>query len=303
MATSVGGVLTGRGADFILIDDPMKPSDAMSESRRAGVNEWYDNTLYSRLNDKNKGAIVIVMQRLHEDDLVGHVLKQEGWEVISLPAIAEVDERFVVTTPFGERRYSRRVGEALHPERESLATLDQIRRTLGEYNFAGQYQQTPAPAGGGMVKEAWFRRYKPEDQPQTIRPSHPELGHGKQAERACRLFGLHDLGLQGVEFLSAECLSQEALLSGSQACCCRTEPAVQPNHHPHRGQSLWNPAHPGADRCRHVESDTLQAGRRQDHAPALTNGDDREWLRPSADRGALAARLPQRADDVSERAL
>ena len=168
MATSVGGVLTGRGADFILIDDPMKPSDAMSESRRAGVNEWYDNTLYSRLNDKNKGAIVILMQRLHEDDLVGHVLKQEGWEVISLPAVSEVDERFVVTTPFGERRYSRRVGEALHPERESLATLDQIRRTLGEYNFAGQYQQTPAPAGGGLVKEAWFRRYKPEDQPQPF---------------------------------------------------------------------------------------------------------------------------------------
>ena len=119
MATSVGGVLTGCGADFILIDDPMKPSDAMSESRRAGVNDWFDNTLYSRLNEKNKGAIVIVMQRLHEDDLVGHVLKQEGWEVISLPAIAEVDERYVVTTPFGERAFSRRAGEALHPERAS----------------------------------------------------------------------------------------------------------------------------------------------------------------------------------------
>ena len=78
MATSVGGVLTGRGADFILIDDPMKPCDAMSESRRAGVNDWFDSTLYSRLNEKNNGAIVIVMQRLHEDDLVGHVLKQEG---------------------------------------------------------------------------------------------------------------------------------------------------------------------------------------------------------------------------------
>ena len=129
------------------------------------MDEWCDNTLYSRLNDKNKGAIVIVMQRLHEDDLVGHVLKQEGWEVLSLPAIAEVDERFVVTSPFGERQYSRRVGEALHPDRESLATLDQIRRTLGEYNFAGQYQQTPAPAGGGMVREAWFPRYRPVELP------------------------------------------------------------------------------------------------------------------------------------------
>jgi hypothetical protein len=98
MATSVGGVLTGRGADLIIIDDPLKPSDAMSESRRVAANEWFDGTLYSRLNDKTKGAIVIIMQRLHEDDLVGHVLKQEGWDLISFPAIAEVDERHVVNS-------------------------------------------------------------------------------------------------------------------------------------------------------------------------------------------------------------
>jgi hypothetical protein len=101
MATSVGGVLTGRGADLILIDDPVKPSDAMSESRRTAANEWFDGTLYSRVNDKTKGAIVIVMQRLHEDDLVGHVLKREGWEVLSFPAIAETDEVHVVETAFG----------------------------------------------------------------------------------------------------------------------------------------------------------------------------------------------------------
>jgi len=168
LATSVGGVLTGRGADLILIDDPLKPSDAMSESRRVAANEWFDGTLYSRLNDKTKGAIVIIMQRLHEDDLVGHVLKQEGWEVVSFPAIAEVDERHVVETLFGTRTFVRRMGEALHPEREPLATLEQIRSTIGTYNFAGQYQQTPSPSGGGMVKEAWFRRFSPEDRPATF---------------------------------------------------------------------------------------------------------------------------------------
>jgi predicted phage terminase large subunit-like protein len=131
-------------------------------------NEWFDNTLYSRLNDKTKGAIVMVMQRLHEDDLVGHVLKQEGWEVVSFPAIAEVDERHVVETAFGRREFFRRAGEALHPERESLETLRQIRATIGEYNFAGQYQQSPAPAGGGMVKEVWFRRYRPENFPSSF---------------------------------------------------------------------------------------------------------------------------------------
>jgi predicted phage terminase large subunit-like protein len=168
MATSTGGVLTGRGADLAVIDDPTKPSDAMSESRRLACNEWFDGTLYSRLNDKTKGVIVIVMQRLHEDDLVGHVVKQEGWDVVSFPAIAEVDERHVVETPYRRKEFFRRAGEALHPERESLKTLAEIRATIGEYNFAGQYQQRPAPAGGGMVKGAWFRRYRPEDLPASF---------------------------------------------------------------------------------------------------------------------------------------
>ncbi|THD43468.1 MAG: terminase [Bradyrhizobium sp.] len=168
LATSVGGVLTGRGADVILIDDPLKPGDAMSESRRVAANEWYDNTLYSRLNDKARGAIVVVMQRLHEDDLVGHVLRKEGWDVLSFPAIAEIDERYVVETPFGRRTFVRQAGQTLHPERESLETLEQIRTTLGTYNFAGQYQQNPSPSGGGMVKEAWFHRYTAADRPASF---------------------------------------------------------------------------------------------------------------------------------------
>jgi len=168
MATSVGGVLTGRGADVILIDDPLKPTDAMSQSRRVAANDWFDSTLYSRLNDKAKGRIVIVMQRLHEDDLAGHVLKQGGWELISFPAIAEDDELRVVETLFGGRECRRTAGEALDPAREPLATLERIRETIGEMNFAAQYQQRPGPAGGGMIKAAWLQRYRPEDRPQTF---------------------------------------------------------------------------------------------------------------------------------------
>ncbi|MGA8311004.1 MAG: hypothetical protein WB755_13310, partial [Terriglobales bacterium] len=78
LATSVGGVLTGRGGDYIIIDDPLKPDEAVSETRRKAVNEWFDQSLYSRLNDKQKSRIILVMQRLHEDDLVGHVLAQGG---------------------------------------------------------------------------------------------------------------------------------------------------------------------------------------------------------------------------------
>ena len=110
MATSVGGVLTGRGADVIIIDDPLKPGDAVSEARRNSTNEWYDGTLYSRLNDKAEGTIIIIMQRLHEDDLVGHVLAQEGWDLVSFPAIADADEEHVVNTVLGQRRFTRRAG-------------------------------------------------------------------------------------------------------------------------------------------------------------------------------------------------
>jgi predicted phage terminase large subunit-like protein len=168
LATSTGGVLTGRGADIILIDDPLKPDEALSDAQRQACNEWYDHTLYSRLNDKQHGAIVIIMQRLHEDDLVGHVLAQEPWEVVSFPAIAEADEVHHVETIWGARRFTRCRGEALHPEREPLNTLDRIRRTIGEYNFAGQYQQSPAPLGGGLVKAEWFKRYREEELPKRF---------------------------------------------------------------------------------------------------------------------------------------
>jgi predicted phage terminase large subunit-like protein len=168
LATSTGGVLTGRGADIILIDDPLKPEEALSEAQRKAANEWYDHTLYSRLNDKRHGAIVIIMQRLHEDDLVGHVLAQEGWEVLSFPGIAEADEVHRIETIWGAQCFRRRQGEALHPDREPLETLDRIRRTIGEYNFAGQYQQSPAPLGGGLVKAESFKRYGEKDRPERF---------------------------------------------------------------------------------------------------------------------------------------
>jgi predicted phage terminase large subunit-like protein len=168
LATSTGGVLTGRGADIILIDDPLKPEEALSDAQRKAANEWFSHTLYSRLNDKRCGAIVIIMQRLHEDDLVGHVLAQEPWDVLSFPAIAESDEAHEIETILGLRRFRRRQGEALHPEREPLETLDRIRHTIGEYNFAGQYQQSPAPLGGGLVKAHWFKRYSENDRPERF---------------------------------------------------------------------------------------------------------------------------------------
>lgn len=165
MATSVDGVLTGRGADLIIIDDPLKPDEATSDTHRRRANEWYDGTLYSRLNDKRTGRILLIMQRLHEDDLSGHLLGQGGWDTLVLPAVAEQDEHYVLTRRVGKQRVGRKAGEALHPARESLDVLATIRRTIGEYNFAGQYQQTPAPREGGMVKRAWFKHYTEAQRP------------------------------------------------------------------------------------------------------------------------------------------
>ena len=158
MATSIGGTLTGRGADIIIIDDPLKPSDSMSESRREAVNEWFRSTLVSRLNDKANGTIVIVTQRLHAHDLVGHVLQTapEEWTVLNLPAMAIRDQNIRIGM---DRIYRRSVGDVLHPAREPRKVLDRIRRDIGSDAFEAQYQQTPVPPGGAMFKRAWIRRY------------------------------------------------------------------------------------------------------------------------------------------------
>jgi predicted phage terminase large subunit-like protein len=165
IATSVGGAFTGRGGEFILIDDPLKPDEAVSETQRSKVNDWCANTLMSRLNDKRTGCIILIIQRLHEDDLVGHVLDKEQWKVLRFAAIAEDDENYVINSPYGTRHFQRRAGEALHPEREPLEALNQLCKDLGEYNFAGQYQQAPAPLGGGLVKAEWFKTYTVAEKP------------------------------------------------------------------------------------------------------------------------------------------
>lgn len=160
LSTSVGGVLTGRGGDFIIIDDPLKPEEALSETQRKRVKDWYDHTLFSRLNNKKNGCIILIMQRLHEDDLVGHVLGTEPWRVVKFPAIAEEDETHVIQSPlYGTRCFARRAGEALHPEREPLEVLKHLRETIGEYNFSCQYQQAPIPLRGGLVKTEWLKTY------------------------------------------------------------------------------------------------------------------------------------------------
>ncbi|MBG0792775.1 hypothetical protein IYY11_05040 [Methylocystis sp. H62] len=144
LATSVGGALTGRGADIIILDDPHKADEALSEPSRNATHSWFENTLLNRLNDRAQDAIIIVMQRQHPEDLVGHVLKKKGdWDVLRLPAIAEGEECHLIEGPLGRRFFRRRRGDALHPERESAASLAEIRRGVSVLCFASQYQQNP----------------------------------------------------------------------------------------------------------------------------------------------------------------
>ena len=165
IATSVGGVVTGFGADIVVVDDPTKPDQALSDVERDKANNWYNHTLVSRLDNKVDGAIVVLMQRLHEGDFVGHIMSLEDWEVVSFPAIAQQDERHLVVTPHGSYVHKRAEGEALHPAREPLEVLERIRRTMGTSFFSAQYLQLPMPPGGGMIKEAWFQRYDPAHAP------------------------------------------------------------------------------------------------------------------------------------------
>jgi predicted phage terminase large subunit-like protein len=159
LATSVGGTLTGRGGNFIIIDDPIKPADAMSEAARARVIEWFGSTLLSRLDDKENDAIVLVMQRLHEGDLAGELLKQGGWDHLRLPAIAELEERIEIGPSNGF--HTRQIGEILHPARESRSVLDEMKRAMGSAAFEAQYQQSPVPPGGNMINWRWFNFFDP----------------------------------------------------------------------------------------------------------------------------------------------
>jgi predicted phage terminase large subunit-like protein len=158
LALSVDGALTGRGGDIIIIDEPIATLAAtLSPKSREHVVDWYFNTLLSRLDDKQNGAIVLVMQRLHEDDLAGVLLRgSDEWTVLNLPAIAEQDEQI----PIGDGQFHcRRAGDVLHPEREPRDVLESLRAQLGVETFAAQYQQQPVPPGGAMIKRAWVRRY------------------------------------------------------------------------------------------------------------------------------------------------
>jgi predicted phage terminase large subunit-like protein len=160
IATSIDGTLTGLGGNLMIVDDPLKLGDAMSDSVRARVIEWYRSTLLSRGDDKAATRIVVVMQRVHQNDLVGYLQEQGGFEVLNLPAIAQRTETF----DLGEgRTYPRQKGELLHPDHEPAHALAELKREMGPIAFSAQYQQSPVPPGGTIIKRKWLATYEAID--------------------------------------------------------------------------------------------------------------------------------------------
>jgi predicted phage terminase large subunit-like protein len=154
LATTPGGAMTGIGADFIILDDPQKAADMVHESSRNETKLWVDDTVYSRFDNPKTGVLIVVMQRLHEDDLVGHITQAGGWEVIKIPMLAEEDLGYQMSDNVVHRF---KKGEFLQPRLFGQKEFDRQRNDMGTAHFYAQYQQSPVPPAGNLFDWKWFR--------------------------------------------------------------------------------------------------------------------------------------------------
>jgi predicted phage terminase large subunit-like protein len=158
-AAGIKGSITGEGGDYIIIDDPHNPRGAESDADREATLQNFDLAWSNRLNNKKTGRIILIMQRLHHQDLTGHLIaKNLGYEVLKLPSICE--KKTIITFPISRRELIRNPGEFMHPDRDGHEELEQAKKDLGTYGFAGQHQQEPSPRSGGIIKRAWIKYYK-----------------------------------------------------------------------------------------------------------------------------------------------
>jgi predicted phage terminase large subunit-like protein len=160
LITSIGAGVTGEGGNIIVIDDPNAANEVSSEATTETTLEWWDTVMPTRLNDMSTGAYVIIQQRLGETDLTGHILEKNvgEWTHLCLPARFEPNRSFVTTIGWKDPRTVE--GELLCPERFNDKQLTLLERTMGPYIAAGQLQQRPEPAGGGVVKREWWQLWE-----------------------------------------------------------------------------------------------------------------------------------------------
>jgi predicted phage terminase large subunit-like protein len=154
VAASVGGSITGKGGNRIVLDDPHNPTQAESDAQRTHAIDFFQTTLSTRLDDPQRDAIVVVMQRLHTRDLAAVCLEQ-GFEHVCIPAIATAPA--TIRFPRSGQIVTRDVDTALWPARHTREDLEKQRGILGSYAFAGQYQQEPVPRNGELFRREWWQ--------------------------------------------------------------------------------------------------------------------------------------------------
>jgi phage terminase large subunit-like protein len=161
--------VTGKRAGTILLDDLLDAKAAFSDVQRVTVNDAWDQALSSRLNDPQESGVILIMQRLHEQDLTGHLLKKSKtpWMHLAIPMMYEGHPSFDAGRDIGKPELNdprKKKGQLLFSSRFTKAVVESAMEDLGEYGIAGQYQQRPVPAGGGIIKKHWWRRW-PNDIP------------------------------------------------------------------------------------------------------------------------------------------
>lgn len=162
LITSIGAGVTGEGGNIIVCDDPNAANEAMSEATTQATIEWWDGTMSTRLNNARTGAYIVVQQRLSEDDLSGHILSKDkgDWTHLCLPMRYEPARSF--TTSIGWKDPRTEEGELLWPSRFGHKEIKDLEDSLGSWKAAGQLQQRPEPASGGVIKRNWWNLWPPE---------------------------------------------------------------------------------------------------------------------------------------------
>ena len=160
VVTSFHSMMTGLGADYIIVDDPMQANEVRSETKMTDIKNRFKEGLYTRLNDPKTGRILLVMQRIHPDDLTGMLLTHGGFKHLKLPI--QFQEEVTYSLPFN-KTYKTHAGEFLDPARFDEAELARTREMQGEAAFAAQYMQDPIYPANDLVDFEKFKWFEPQE--------------------------------------------------------------------------------------------------------------------------------------------
>lgn len=194
LAVARGGSVTGFGADIIIVDDLLKADEGRSETARLNAHEFFTGTLLSRLNNRSTGRVIVIQQRLHEDDIAGRLIASGQYTHLNLPAIAEENQTIVL----GRKQvHTREPGDVLCPTLQSREVLEQTRREMGQFQFNAQYQQNPTPPDGGIIRWDWFESYNERPQRNEFQQIIQSWDTGMSADpqsdfSVCLTFGYKD---------------------------------------------------------------------------------------------------------------